>query len=215
MLSNVRRVKSVALILGLFACLAAATVADAKRSPRLEKLALKASDTEAANAALLRRSDFPAGWKVERGSGSSDAPPCGWNLSRFTLTGQAGATFSKGDAAVYSEVNVFPTEAQALGDYLVQVDPKSLACEGEYLRSSFGTEVKLVSARALPDPRIGDRSAARRWVLRLGAVTMNVDLIAFVRGRTNSGLFVLAPGSPQPALDALARLVAERVKTTP
>ena len=83
-----RRVKRVALFAAL-ACLVAAAVADAARSPRLEKLAPTAADTKIAKAAVLRLADLGAGWKQERTSTSGDAPPCKWDLSRFTLTGMS------------------------------------------------------------------------------------------------------------------------------
>ena len=98
---------------------------------------------------------------------------------------------------MYAEVDVFPTSAQALADYAVQVDAKAARCEGEYLRPSFGASTKLVSTRTLAAPGIGDRSAGRRWVFKSGTTTITVDLIAFVRGRANG--CALRPGARRPA----------------
>ena len=207
------RVKRVAL-LAVLACLVAAVAADAARHPHLEKLAPTAADTKIAKAAMLRLADLGAGWKQEHTSASEGAPPCNWDLSRFTITGTSGATFSRDVGAVYAELDVFPTGAQALADYAVQADAKSLGCEGEYLRPSFGASTKLVSSRALAAPGIGDRSAARRWVFKAGTATITVDYVTFVRGRVNGGLFALVRGGPLPGADALVRTMDQRLRGT-
>jgi hypothetical protein len=207
----VRRVTLLAVI----ACLVAAAAADAARHPHLEKLAPTPADTKIAKAAILRLADLGAGWKQQKTSASEGEPPCKWDLSRFTITGTSGATFVRPAGAVYAELDVFPTSAQALADYAVQSDPKALGCEGEYLRPSFGASTKLVSSRALAAPGIGDRSAARRWVFRAGAATITVDYIAFVRGRVNGGLFALVRGGPLAGADALVRTMDQRLRGTP
>ena len=201
-----------AVVAAVLACLVAATVADAARSPRLERLALRAGDTTLARNAMLRRADLPAGWSQATGADSEDAPPCNWNLSRFTITGRSGATFTRSGQAIYAEVDVFPTAAQAQGDYGIQVDPKSLACEGEYLRTSFGSATKLVSARVLASPGLGDRSAARRWTFDANGTTVTVDLLALVRGRANVGLFALSRTGAIPGTAELLRRVDQRLR---
>ena len=203
-----------AALLAVLLCLVAAGAADAARHPHLEKLAPTPADMKIAKAAMLRLADLGAGWKQEKTSASEGAPPCKWDLSRFTITGTSGATFSRSGRAVYAELDVFPTSAQALADYAVQSDPKALACEGEYLRPSFGAATKLASSRALAAPGIGDRSAARRWVFRAGIATITVDYIAFVRGRVNGGLFALVRGGPLPGVDALVRTMDQRLRGT-
>jgi hypothetical protein len=203
----------VALSLVLLGCLAAAVVADAARSPRLEQLELRAGDTKIARAAVLRVADLPAGWRPQATSGGEDAPPCGWNLSAFTITGKADATFVRGTGAVYAEVDVLETAAQARRDFAVQVDVGALGCEGRYLRAAFGPTARIVSAQAVAAPRIGDRAAARRWVFKRDFTTIYVDFVAFVRGRTMGALFALIPGSgPLPGTNGLARAMDERLR---
>ena len=152
---------------------------------------------------MLRLADLGAGWKQEqdvhlRGRAAvqvgSLAVHDHGNVRRDVL--------ARHRRAVYAELDVFPTSAQALADYAVQADPKALGCEGEYLRPSFGASTKLVSSRALAAPGIGDRSAARRWVFKAGTATITVDYIAFVRGRVNGGLFALVRGGPLPGAGA-------------
>jgi hypothetical protein len=208
-------VRKVALIVVALPFLSAASSADAARSPRLEQLALRAADVKTARKAVLRVADLPAGWRTETTADTEDAPPCGWNLSRFTITGKAGATFAKGTGGVYAEVDLLESAGQARGDYATQVDIGDLGCQGRYLRQAFGPTAKLVSGRTLPAPRVGDRAAARRWTFKRDFTTFYVDFVAFVRGRSLGAVFAITTGRPLPVTSGLARTMDERLRGAP
>ena len=74
--------------------------------------------------------------------------------------------------------------------------------------------IKAVSAKAVAAPRIGDRSARYKIVVRLtgpsGSVPLYVDAIVFQKGRTIA--LLMATGVARPVTDGetLARVMAAR-----
>src|SRR3954452_12207825 len=101
-----------ALATSLVACLVVAdtaAAASAARSPRLERLALRAADVKLARKSIIRASDLTAAWKGgESKAGNDDAPDCAWqDFSRFTITGQAESDFGLTGARIISQVQVF------------------------------------------------------------------------------------------------------------
>jgi hypothetical protein len=199
------------------------TATASARHPRLEQLALAAADMSLARNAVLRGADLGSGW-VARAAKPDDnaAPDCpGQDYSRFTITGQAEAQYTKLGASVLSRVEVYETRKQALGDFAVDERPGTAACEGAAIRAQVakqatGLRVSLLSATQLPGPDVGQRSIAFRIVLGLRgsgrSVKVYVDLIGFVRDRAAASVVVLAPGLPPKGNALLAKTIDTRLQ---
>jgi len=198
----------------LVAGLAAASTASAKpRDPRLEKLALTSADTLVAKNAALRLADLAAGWRGGQAPIEDSLPPeCPLlNFSAYTITGESEADFSQRASVVSSIVQVFPDHGQAVGDFQAGLKGDTVACEGAAFAHALARTAKLRSARALAAPKIGDRTAAFRFIVQVGVNTFYADLIEFVRDRAVGGVITINPGAPILGIETLARLVDERL----
>jgi hypothetical protein len=208
------------LLLTLAAGLVLAAAASA-RNPRLEQLALRAADMDLARSAVLRSGDLGSGWTTAAIKPDGTAPPdCrGQDYSKFTITGQAQTKSTKSGASVISRVEVYRSRADAFGDFAVDARPGTAACEGAAIRkewASSGLAVRLLSARELRAPKLGQRSIAFRIVLgvrRAGKeIRVYIDLLGFVRDRVAASVIVLAPGVPPKGNDVLARTIDARLQ---
>jgi hypothetical protein len=200
-----------------------ASGAAAARSPRLEHLALNASDTHMAAAALLRRSDLagvPPGWRPLAATPDDSAPPCPWQeYSSLTLTGRAQngfqATKLGGAGFVGSTVEIYSSAADAVGRFEVDTHAGTAGCEAEALRKALGTGLRTVAARRLTLPGLGSRATGFQFVYAQPnePKQIYVNVIEFVHGR---GVAVIdttnfdAPGRAATRL-ALARAVDRRL----
>jgi hypothetical protein len=210
------------LLLTLLVGLALAPQAGA-RNPRLERLALRPADGAFARGAVLRSADLGSGWKTTTvRPDDTAAPDCPWqDYSRFTITGQAQTRSSRSGASVTSRVEVYRSRRDALGDLAVDAKHRTAACEGAALRRSWsasGVPTRLLSARRLRAPGVGQKSLAFRIVLGVRGkgsqqrLRVYVDLIAFVRDRAEASVTVLTPRSPAKGDAQLARRIDARLQ---
>jgi hypothetical protein len=185
--------------------------ASARSSPRIQKLAPVPADTKAAKAATIRLSDLTPGWKGGTARPDNSAPDCKKNFSAYTITGDAEADFTQGAAAITSTVQFFPSRRQALGDFGVDTPPGIAACEGAALRSGIGPSAKLVFARQVVPPKVGDHAAAYDFAVRVNGIEYFIDVVNFVRGRAYGSLITLDPDAPLPGSTLLATLMDQRL----
>ncbi|HWB22897.1 MAG TPA: hypothetical protein VG652_08410 [Gaiellaceae bacterium] len=203
--------KRVLLVSALCAAAVLPAAASGNSGPRAEKLALTPADTKAAKAATLRSSDLTPAWKGGSAKPDSSPPDCNKNFSAFTITGVAEADFTQGGAAITSTVQLFPTPRQALGDFRVDTPVGIARCEGETLRAAVGASAKLVFARQVTPPKVGDHAAAYDFAVSVNGVEFYIDVINFVRGRAYGSLVTLDPGAPLPGGTLLAKLMDRRL----
>lgn len=199
------------LLPAICAGLVLAATASGDSSPRLQRLALTPRDTKIAKSATLRLSDLTPGWKGGSGKPDNSPPDCNKNFSAYTITGNAEADFTQGYAAITSTIQLFPNKKQALGDFGVDTPPGIVACEGKTMSAASGKSAKLVSARQVAPPPVGDRAAAYDFAERVDGVTFYVDAINFVRGRAYASLITLDPDAALPGGTLLAKLMDKRL----
>jgi hypothetical protein len=209
----VKAAASLALLLavGLIAVSAAAAK---PRNPRLEKLALNPADMALARKAVVQRSDLVAAWKGGAMTPDGSKPPdCAWmDYSAYTITGRSDMRFTQGYSLISASVQVFPDPAQALGDFAAGLRAGTAACEGAAFVKAFGNGAKLVSARLVAAPKIGDRAAAFRFSAKVGVNMFFGDMILFVRGRSLAVLLTLNPATPMPGREVAAQLMDARLR---
>jgi hypothetical protein len=209
-----------------FLLLLALAAPAAAGGPRDEKQRLTKADNAKARHALIGSTDLPAGWT--RGpvpSDSSSAERCpGYNpdFSAFTITGKAGSSFqnARAGAELTTQVQVFPTTAQARGDFIRGAQPGFLKCLARDLRRSLraqGLSGAGVTMHPLSRvPGVGERALRFRVSVRLPvagrSLTFATDFVALQAGRGIAFVGVAALGRPPLDEVALARRVAARLK---
>lgn len=211
------------LALAAVCLLALAFVAGASaRDPRAEKLLLNAADNRAARASLLTEADLQPVWQRVKGSGDETVPTCANyrpDFSRYTVTGKAEAEFKDTSGEmVISSSEVYASHAQAIADYRLGTKRQVASCLAQtFEKQPTGdpsVHVKAVSAKQVAAPRLGERSARYKIVLRFtgpgGSVPAYLDAIVFQKGRTIALLMTL--GVPQPITDgpSLASVMSAR-----
>jgi hypothetical protein len=193
--------------------------------PRDEKQRLTKTDMAKARHALLRGADLPAGWR--RGptpsSGSGNERCAGYNpdFSPFTITGKAGSSFANtfAGAQVTSQVQVFPTTAQARGDFLRGAKPGFLKCLARDLRRTLRaqglTGAGVTMHPMTPVAGVGERAMQFRVSVRVAVAGRSLDFVTdFVLLQSGRGIaFVGVAALGKPPLDevSLARRVAARL----
>ena len=165
-----------------------------------------------AKSATLRLSDLTRGWNGGSAKPSDSPPDCKKNFSAYTITGNAEADFTQGYAAITSTVQLFPSRRQALGDFHVDTPSGIAVCEGATLRSGLGASAKLVFARQVSPPKVGDHAAAYAFAVRVNGSEFFIDVINFVRGRAYGSLITLDPDAPLPGSTLLATLMDKRLR---
>jgi hypothetical protein len=214
----VRRLAPFAAALLALAFVAAASA----RDPRAEKLQLNARDNRAARAALITAADLRSDWQRIATSNDETVPSCpGYrpDFSRFTITGKADAEY-KTDAGevLTSHVEVYKSHADATGDYQLGAKAQVASCLGATLAKAPtgdpSVHLKVVSAKQVGAPRIGERTARYRIVLRVtgpsGSVPLYVDAIVFQKGRTLALLMTMGVSQPITDGPTLARRMYSR-----
>lgn len=204
-----------AAVLAFVACLAAVEAATAARSPRLEKIALRAPDMKQVGAATVKLSDLVSGWKGGMVNANNDSSPdcSSQNFSRYTITGQAESDYHNGVTLLISVANMYPSDAQSFGDFTVGTQAGTVKCEGEAFRQAFGQAARLVSARQIAAPKVGSHAAAFEYIVKTGRTIFYSDVIQFVRGRALGALISVNPGRPLAGPTALARIMDERLQS--
>ena len=188
--------------------------------PELERL--RPADVALAKRTTVRAADLASGWMRQAPAPSSDqkldCPGVDLDFSRFTITGTAKSKFGRTGASIESYVEVYKSRVDAAGDFRKGSRPAVLACiarmlDKEARRTGNG---RVVSARSLADPRVGERAMAYRVVVSVatdrGAVQVYVDFLGFQRGRTAVLLAFTAGGTPITGRVPLARAVAARTR---
>jgi hypothetical protein len=175
------------------------------------------ADQARARAASLKFSDFAPGWTAtpSAGSTSGSEPRCSnyhpdqYDSPDFTRT--ADHSF------VSVSTGVFETVAMAKRGYARVAVRQLPACFGELFAKGITkpSSAKVVSARPIAFPRVGDRSNAYRLVasVKTPTVTLSVaaDIVLFNKGRTDVAMIFLGIARPLPASleqTAVARVLA-------
>jgi hypothetical protein len=193
--------------------------------PRDEKERLTKADMAKARHALLRSGDFPAGWSrgaaPPTGSGAERCAGYDPDFSPFTITGKAGSSFQNtfAGAQVTSQVQVFPTAAQARGDFLRGAQPGFLKCLARDLRKSLAAQgLSGAGVRTQPMARVagvGERALRFRVSVRVAAagrsLLFRTDFVVLQAGRGIAFVGVAALGKLPLDEVTLARRVASRL----
>jgi hypothetical protein len=190
------------------------------------------ADFGLADAALLRLSDLPAGWKVDAPDDDAEAEarlmdcldPPHRDVAENEVA-EAQRAFEVNDAHLNSSVEAHPSVAYAIESFsVVRLDSFSECYRTALERSlrddaaSSGAAIDIaVYVERRPDPDLGDEAAAIRIGVDLagpgGQRHMVVDLIGFRVGRFEAGLTLIELGVPfDPVLaDLLLRLTRDRL----
>jgi hypothetical protein len=213
--------RSTPVVLLLVGALLVTAAAQAGRF-RPEQLQLRAADVALAKRTTVRASDLAAGWVrrpvTQAPDQRLDCPGVNLDFSRFTITGKARSKFERTGAAIESYVEVYKNRSDAAGDFRQGTRPGVLACIARLLDKEARRDgrSRLLTARSLPAPPVGERSFGHRVVLGVatdaGSVRVFVDFLGFQRGRTAVLLAFTAAVAPIPYQAMLARIVAARAR---
>jgi hypothetical protein len=215
---SMRRITAIGLLL---ACALLVTAAAQAGRFRPEQERLRPVDVALAKRTTVRASDLASGW-VRRTSTQSpdqklDCPGVDLDFSRFTITGTARSKFERSGGSIESFVEVYKSRADAAGDFRKGSRPGVLACVARFLdKEARRNGSRVVAARSLAAPRVGERAMAYRVVLSVatdrGAVRVYVDFLGFQRGRTAALLAFTGGYAPITHQGAVARAVAARAR---
>jgi hypothetical protein len=209
------------LVAAVFAFGTAAALA--ATNPRDEQERLRPADMALARKTTLKAADLASGWKrmpAPSEDGDSKCPAFDPDLSAFTITGKAQSVFARQGGVVFSVVEVYPTRAQATGDFRTGTKPAFVKClryafETDFARGAGGA-AKTMSSRMVLAPRVGERSVLYRLAgtltVRGQTIRIYMDVLAFQRGRSITALFSTGFGGPIRGQTALARLIAARMR---
>jgi hypothetical protein len=193
------------------------------------------TDEAAARAVVLHREDLPRGgsgpigvlWNGGAlrlsdvvGASSAGAAMCPSLASKeagIVETGIAMTLFTSDDATASSEAEVLRTPSMVLHDWHVVQGGGLESC----LRGAItaGGYDRVVDARALHLPKVGDASFGFRFELRgptaVGSTHTVLDMIVIRQGRTEVEVVMAAPFSRRESSTAtdirLARILARRI----
>jgi hypothetical protein len=210
-------------IVSLLACsLLVVTPAQAGK-PRLEQKRLRPADMALAKRTTVRTSDLSPAWTRQPATKpSNELPTCpgvDMDFSAFTITGMAGSSFELRSASVDSNVEVFKSRADAVGDFRKSTTAPTLRCLGRWLRDEAARQqpgVRFVTSRLLSRPRLGERAVLYRIVMDVptnaGRVRVFLDVLGFQRGRSIVTLGFSNVSAPLRGQLVLARKVAARAR---
>ena len=216
-----RRLGALLVLCAVVPAVALAADTDPKRK-------LTPADQAKARSILLKRTDFAAGWKKIPPSPDSDLTCPGFNPdeSDLTLTGEAESDFEHSQAVrfVGSASEVFATEEEARKSWTRSDKPATARCLGYLFRqgqTDKNTKVTIVSAGRMGFPKLAPRTAAFKIVARLAitdsgkttTVPVTIQLIAFGRGRGDTSMIAITPGSGVPIVElrSFGTLLAARL----
>lgn len=213
-----RRTTAIGLLL-VSALLVSASAQAGRFRPEQERL--RPVDVALAKRMTVRASDLAPGW-MRRPSPESpderlDCPGVDLDFSRFTITGTARSKFEQSGASIESFVEVYKSRADATGDFRKGSRPVVLACVARLLdKEARRNGSRVVAARSLADPRVGEQSMAYRVALSVatdrGTVPVYIDFLGFRRGRTAVLLAFTGGGAPITHQRQVAHAVAARAR---
>jgi hypothetical protein len=212
--------RSTAIVLLLVCALLVSASAQAGRF-RPERERLRPVDVALAKRTTVRTSDLAAGWMRQAATRSPDekldCPGVDLDFSRFTITGKARSKFERSGGSIESFVEVYKSRAEAAGDFRKGSRPGVLDCVARFLdKEARHNGSRVVAARSLADPRMGEQAMAYRVVLSVatdrGAVPVFVDFLGFQRGRTSALLAFTGGRAPITHQGEVARAVAARAR---
>jgi hypothetical protein len=212
------------LLAALLVAAVLASAALAATDPRSEQRRLRPADVALAKRTNLRLSELARGWvryTAPKSGSTTRCPGYSPDLSRFTITGEAQASFRHPSGfAISSAVQVYPSRAQAVADFKAGAKPGLTRClarlfETDFARGAGGRGTTL-SSRMVASPRLGERAAWYRLIGRLTVhgVTARVymDVLAFQARRSQAALVSAGLGGPIRDQVALGRMLAARMR---
>jgi hypothetical protein len=208
--------------------LTAAAAAFAGDGNNREQVRLNATDTAAARAVLLRRSDLPTSraWhggrtKPDLSSGRVTCANFHPKRTDLIVTGGAESDFSHGLFNFDNLVKVLKTTRMVRLDWQrVALAPGLLSCMRHYIATSLPADSKLVSIQRLSFPHVARYTYAARVVIRVAArgstLRLLLDFATFARGRTlinfTNAMPYAARATARPEEIRLARILVARVR---
>jgi hypothetical protein len=193
------------------------------------KKRINAADQAKARSILLRRTDFPTGWKALPPSVGEPIVCPGYapKASDLTLSGLANADFihTQEIPSVSTTSEVWASKADALASWTRSVKPALPRCLAQVFRDAVkkaGRKLTIVSYGKIAFPTVAPRTAAYRIVMRLLVeqpdqssvqVPLTMHAILLGRGRADVSLLTFGVGSGVPLSDvrAFAKLLASRM----
>lgn len=210
------------LVLGLLAVLAGSAAAAALDH---EQHAFTSADQAAARSAVLKKTDFGAGWTGgAKKPDLSPLPPCaGYDpkQSDLVLTGAAESDWKHAGLELDTEAQVLKTAAMVKLDWQRTVlDPRAVACLKTQLQKRFNGSVKFVSFRRVAFPHVGTYSRAYVTLLDVTAngntVRIASEDVLVGSKRTELTLTSTTPQGAQAAVHTvdvrLAKILLARAK---
>jgi hypothetical protein len=180
-------------------------------------VAAGSADQARAEAALLRQSDFGAGWTGGETPTSSpvqrSCPDSELAQSAAAVRGHADArfSFSQGGVVIAEDVEVLASPAALRRDFARTINGKLLACLTNQLDGSSG--VVRAAVTRIPFPPTGVVSAAFRATVVVHNRSLQgafvSDFVYFGTGRTEYSLNVVAPLGMRAELGRFELAVAE------
>ena len=132
---------------------------------------------------------------------------------------RARSKFEFRGSVIDSDVEVFKSRADSAGDFRKATTAPFLRCLGRWFREEAAKEqpgVRVVTARLVSRPRLGEQAARFRIVMEVptaaGRVRVYVDLLAFQRGRTGVTLSFTGVAAPVRGQLELGRAIAARTR---
>jgi hypothetical protein len=178
---------------------------------------IQSADQASAVAALLRRSDFGAGWQggevKATALGSPGCPGFDPEESDLTVTGHADArfTFAPGDVVLDQDVEVLASAAAVRKDFARTISPKLPSCLAYQIKRA--PDVVSAVVEKTPFPPTGSVSAAFRATVVVRSLhlkgTLLSDFVFFAAGRVEYSFNVTAPVGARNQLERFEHALAE------
>jgi hypothetical protein len=193
--------------------------------PRSEKIRPRPADVALAKQAVLSQDDVGPDWVQlptrKRDGSQFTCASFRPDYSRFTVTGQAHASFRQSGAQIDSSVAIFKTRVQAVGDFRLGAKPQLARCLASQLRQTFrtypeGVRGTVLSSKMVRAPKLGEQAAGYAIEARLSGngttVPVFVDVFAVQRGRSIAALVFTALRSRLPSQRYFASAVTDRLR---
>jgi hypothetical protein len=227
-------------LLAAACALVAAVAASAATSPS-ETVLLAPADVAMAKRIVLQKGDLGPGWMRKGSSGTSTSRSAsiggstgdagcdvGSDLSKYTITGSAGADYGRKGAFVGSSVVVFPTTAQATGDLAASMSPAARKCMAQAIGKVFGdaareggggvvhfqlgatTVFRSASFKGLGARHVYAYAIGGAMVGPGGTFPITTVILAFSKGRVAAMLFGTSAGKDAMQMAPFARKMVAR-----
>ena len=191
----------------------AATATATATAREVQHVRLTVAGQAAARSATIRKADLGSGGKwakvasgSDSGSSSSLCPGFHPKDSDLVTNGHAEASYAASGIQIGTTTDVYATPQMSLLIWQRMVQsPKLLGCLGaaflkgavDAARKDGNALPKLVSARKIPYPRLGARTAAFHFLMDVptsqGHVGVMGDMVFIAHGRSHLLLIVAAP----------------------